>query len=336
MTQTPKPPLFSTPQRFRIKRIVFGALVLCALILVGTFAARFLRPTSRHSALKFQKNEPSVGAPARITLSLDRPDYTTTPDDDSAPMWVHIEKIEPKEDGSFLYHLSYAGMESGIFNLTDYLQKSATERLSEPVTSVGVRSAIPEGALYDFGDLLASAPPKVFPYSKTVGLLGALWLGWGVWLMRQRRLLRTGQADGAHPEDEATQDAADAGKGQAAHQKKLSDVLRPLVQKAALKTISTKEKALMEHILFLYWGKKLELDHLDDAEQLRRILDHEEAGELLRTVEQWLYQPAAAISAEAISDTLEPYMQLDMKDLPELAADALRAAQSERSLLAHA
>ena len=92
----------------------------------------------------------------------------------------------------------------------------------------------------------------------------------------------------------------------------------------------------MEHILFLYWGKRLELDHLEDSEQLRRILEHEEAGDLLRTVEQWLYQPAADISADAISDTLEPYMQLDMKDLPELAADALRAAQSEKNLLAHA
>jgi len=336
VTQTLQSSHLKTSQRFTIKRIAFNALLLCALILVVTSAARFLRPTSRHSTLKFQKNEPSVGAPARITLSLNRPDYTATPDDDSAPMWVHIEKIEPKEDGSFLYHLSYAGMESGIFNLTDYLQKSAAERLSEPVTSVGVRSAIPEDALYDFGDMAASAPPKVFPYSKTVGLLGALWLGWGLWLVRQRKLLGTEPAEGAPSQTNATQDAIDAGKGQTPHQQKLSDVLRPLVQKAALKTISTKEKALLEHILFLYWGKKLELDHLDDAEQLRRILDHEEAGELLRTVEQWLYQPAAAISAEAISDTLEPYMQLDMKDLPELATDALRAAQGERSLLAHA
>ena len=311
-------------------------MLLCALILGITSAVRFLRPTSRHSALKFQKNEPSVGAPARITLSLDRPDYTATPDDDSAPMWVHIENIEPKEDGSFLYHLSYAGLESGIFNLTDYLQKSPTERLSEPVFSVGVRSAIPEDALYDFGDMAASAPPTVFPYSKTVGLLGALWLGWGCWLMRQRRRLNKESTEGTHPQIDAAQDDADAEKNQASRPQTLSDVLRPLVQKAALKTISTKEKALMEHILFLYWGKKLELDHLDDAEQLRRILDHEEAGGLLRTVEQWLYQPAAAISAEAISETLEPYMQLDMKDLPELAADALRAVQSEKNLLAHA
>ena len=336
MTQTPPSPHLTPPQRFAIKRIVFSALLLCALILGITSAVRFLRPTSRHSALKFQKNEPSVGAPARITLSLDRPDYTATPDDDSAPMWVHIENIEPKEDGSFLYHLSYAGLESGIFNLTDYLQKSPTERLSEPVFSVGVRSAIPEDALYDFGDMAASAPPTVFPYSKTVGLLGALWLGWGCWLMRQRRRLNKESTEGTHPQIDAAQDDADAEKNQASRPQTLSDVLRPLVQKAALKTISTKEKALMEHILFLYWGKKLELDHLDDAEQLRRILDHEEAGGLLRTVEQWLYQPAAAISAEAISETLEPYMQLDMKDLPELAADALRAVQSEKNLLAHA
>jgi len=311
--------------------------ILLALILGVVFFARILRPTTRHSALKFQKNEPSVGAPAHITLSLDRSDYTATPDEDTAPMWVHIEKVEPKEDGSFLYHLSYAGMESGVFNLTDYLQKSATERLSEPVISVGVRSAIPEDALYDFGDVGAIAPPKVFPYSRTLGLLGVLWLGWGIWLLRQRKsTARAHSTEDADSQQAATEAAGAAGKGQPARQQRLSDVLRPLVEKAALKTISTKEKSLIEHILFLYWGKRLELDHLEDSEQLRRILEHEEAGDLLRTVEQWLYQPAADISADAISDTLEPYLQLDMKDLPELAADALRAAQSEKNLLAHA
>ncbi len=66
----------------------------------------------------------------------------------------------------------------------------------------------------------------------------------------------------------------------------------------------------MEQILFQYWGALLQLDHLNGIEQLRRILEHKEAGALLRTVEQWLYQPDSKIAQEEINLFLKPYMDL--------------------------
>ena len=92
----------------------------------------------------------------------------------------------------------------------------------------------------------------------------------------------------------------------------------------------------MEHILFVYWSNALELDHLDDAEQLRRILEHEEAGALMRAVEQWLYQPASDVTPEEITDKLEPYMDLDMNELPELAKIASGTLSAGKKLLVHA
>jgi hypothetical protein len=82
------------------------------------------------------------------------------------------------------------------------------------------------------------------------------------------------------------------------------------VERAAQKTITTQEKARMEQILFQYWGALLRLDHLNSVEQLRRILEHKEAGALLRTVEQWLYQPESKIPPEEINLILKPYMDL--------------------------
>ena len=92
----------------------------------------------------------------------------------------------------------------------------------------------------------------------------------------------------------------------------------------------------MERILLLFWGQKLELDHLNDAEQFRRILADEEAGALLHTIEQWLYQPASDISAETIQETLEPYVEEYMENFPVLKEVATKAAQIEKRLLAHA
>jgi hypothetical protein len=88
------------------------------------------------------------------------------------------------------------------------------------------------------------------------------------------------------------------------------------VERAAQKTITPQDKARMEQILFQYWGALLQLDHLNGVEQLRRILEHNEAGALLRTVEQWLYQPDSQISREEINLILKPYMDLPISAQP--------------------
>jgi hypothetical protein len=96
----------------------------------------------------------------------------------------------------------------------------------------------------------------------------------------------------------------------------LAEVLRPLVERAANKSITADEKARLESILFQYWGKELELDHLNSVEQLRRILAHPEGGALLRTVEQWLYQPDSQIGEDEISLALKDYLEIPAPESP--------------------
>jgi hypothetical protein len=53
-------------------------------------------------------------------------------------------------------------------------------------------------------------------------------------------------------------------------------------------------------------------------------------------VEQWLYQPASDVTPEEITDKLEPYMDLDMNELPELAKIASGTLSAGKNLLVHA
>ena len=319
--------LGSTPKR---RSALFAACLVSIAVLVLS-----LRSPLQPAPLVppgYDPNDPTVGTSASINIVLDRPDYLPTPQDYSAPMWVRIDQIDQRDDGKFLYRISYTGLESGVFNITDYLQKSPTTRLSDPIVAVGVRSVIPKRALSDFGETRGVAPRKAFPYQRLLGLLCAIWLVWGLWLLKRR----ISSAPKLSAEEDVTPLTDTNAAIQPQKQQRLSDVLRPFVEKAALKTISTKEKALMERILLLFWGQKLELDHLNDAEQFRRILADEEAGALLHTIEQWLYQPASDISAETIQETLEPYVEEYMENFPVLKEVATKAAQIEKRLLAHA
>ncbi|NBV85850.1 MAG: hypothetical protein EBS01_06230, partial [Verrucomicrobia bacterium] len=69
---------------------------------------------------------------------------------------------------------------------------------------------------------------------------------------------------------------------------------------------------------------------------LRRILAEEEAGALLRTIEDWLYQPASEISAETIEETLTPYQKDYVEDFPHLRELVARTTLTEKRLVTHA
>ena len=309
--------------------MVAACIISVAILVLCTRSSAPLAPSV---APGFDSKDPTLGASASISVVLDRPDYSATPQDYNAPMWVQIEQVEPLNDGRFLYRISYTGLETGVFNITDYLQKSPTARLSEPIVAVAVRSVIPKRALSDFGEPPGVVRRKAFPYQRLLGVLGAIWLGWGLWLLRQRR--QSAQSPCSDEKPTVSEQTAPAPPPR--RQQVLANVLQPLVEKAAIKTISTKEKALLERILLLFWGQKLELDHLNDAEQLRRILAEEEAGALLRTIEDWLYQPASEISAETIEETLTPYQKDYVEDFPHLRELVARTTLTEKRLVTHA
>jgi hypothetical protein len=250
---------------------------------------------------------PSVGTENKASILLPFKNCSVAPHSPNTPLELRITSITPADKGQFRYELLFSGLEKGTFNLTDYIVNPDGERLREPVETVTVRSLIPPTATYAALELDAPSTKRPPPYLGIVISLAIAWSAWGVFLFRdtfrslQKMLFKAGKSS---PKGSAPpQPPAPATQT-------LADLLRPLIEKAALKTITAEEKGRLEQIIFLYWGKFLEIDYLDSVEQLRRILEHPEAGELLRTVEQWLYQPESLITREEITAALQAYMDL--------------------------
>lgn len=257
---------------------------------------------------------PIVGVEATYTLVLNRGDVVAAQPADNAPVLTKIKSIQPVENQRYSYLVSYSGTEKGTFNLTDYLCTPDGERLREPITQIQVESLIPDSA--DYAILNPPVPEHPAPphYTALLYSSAGIWLLLGLWLFLPRGMKR--RAIAVNPPEQPKE--AD---------RTLEDLLRPLVEKAAQKTITGEEKTRMEQILFRYWGALLQLDHLNNVEQLRRILEHKEAGALLRTVEQWLYQPDSKIPAEEIAEILKPYMDLPITE--QVASSQEQTATAE-------
>lgn len=295
------PPLQEEPRAhapLSLGACVLAALALAVGVLLGLSTCRKpQRPPAPDPA-----GPPSVGAEALYTLLLPRGDVAAAPPTDNAPLFVRVQSIQPVDGQQFSYLLAYTGTERGTFNLTDYLSTPNGERLRNPITPVQVTSYISDSAEYAVRNLPVPGHPTPLPYTALLMTSSAAWLAVGLWMFLPART-KPKPATPPTPTPPAAQPPETT-----AHT--LEDLLRPLVERAAQKTITQQEKARMEQILFQYWGALLRLDHLNGIEQLRRILAHKEAGALLRTVEQWLYQPDSKISQEEINLILKPYMDL--------------------------
>ena len=59
-----------------------------------------------------------------------------------------------------------------------------------------------------------------------------------------------------------------------------------------------------------YWRNRLKLEHVSPAEVIALMRRHEEAGALLRSLEEWLHKPGARAEAAEIAALLGPYQEL--------------------------
>lgn len=100
----------------------------------------------------------------------------------------------------------------------------------------------------------------------------------------------------------------------------LADRLRPTVEAAVAGKLSEKELAELERTLFAFWRERLNLNDVPSVEAMRRLLDHPQAGNLLRQLEVWLHQPGPSKDVD-VAALLAPY-----GDLPP---DALSRHQRE-------
>ena len=98
----------------------------------------------------------------------------------------------------------------------------------------------------------------------------------------------------------------------------LADRLRPLVDAAVAGNLTQGQHAELERLLIGYWRKRLELEKAAPAEFIGVLRNHDEAGPLLRRLEDWLHRPGGAAEPVDVAALLKPYQTI-VADPPEEA-----------------
>jgi hypothetical protein len=162
-----------------------------------------------------------------------------------------------------------------------------------------------------------SAPSLFGGYRATVIVVIVLWLAGFILLALVGRKRRPAQA-------------APVG----ARAPTFAERLRPLVERAAQGALSTDEQAALERLLIMHWQRRLGLAHADGAELITRLRQHDEAGALLRALEDWLHRPPGTATVH-LDSILAPYRNLPdetvERDRIEPRSDAPVQTRADRS-----
>jgi len=242
------------------------------------------------------RRESTVGMPARIeALMLPGIELEPLPSDVKSPILLRITRTYP-HGTAFRYDLEFTGLDPGDYDLKDFVKrKDASSTADLPSIPVSIRSVLPAGQVRPHAPR-AGESPSVGGYTKFLIAAGAVWVaGLAVllWLGRKRR-----------QEELATRPRA----------KTLAERLRPLVERALEGKLTRTERADLELGLVAYWRKRLGYESRRPEEALRLLRQHDEAGPLLRGLEEWLHRPSRPEQVD-VAALLAPY-----RDLP---ADAL-------------
>ena len=239
------------------------------------------------------RSKSTVGMPARIEqLVLPGPELEVRPiDDRRAPIVVRI--VEAFRHGSaFRYDIVYYGLEPGPFDLKKWLRRkdgSSTDDL--PEIRVMIEPLLPPGQLEPHRLSLGSSP-WLGGYRLLMVIGGLVWLGGRAAFALLGRL--KGVDSAAAPARGVT----------------LADRLRPLVNSAVAGELSPGQHAELERLLIGYWRRRLKLEQEVPARLIGLLRNHDEAGPLLRRLEDWLHRPAGTPGPESTSpQLLEPYFR---------------------------
>ncbi len=210
-----------------------------------------------------------------------------------APIALRITEKYQHGNKGYWYDFAYTAFAPGKYRLSDWLERedgSATGLL--PPVEVTVPSALPAGPPTRLPDFVAELP-ELGGYRTLLTVFGALWVVGLVGILFWRR-----------PKPVAT--PAEAEKDVPPVEK-----LRRLVTQASSGSITPDERAQLDRLVLGFWRERLGLGSLSVVDAIAAIRRHDEAGELLRRVEEWLHRPASAADARPESEVarlMEPYL----------------------------
>ena len=231
-----------------------------------------------------------VGMEGSLFVVLPGDQLEATPVGDRSKIIVRIHDILLHGTDK-RYDLRYFGFVPGEYDLAKFLRNTnGTMPTNLPPITVRIRGILPEdhdGMLID-----EEAGDFTLPGSYTAWLigLGVVWLlaAWPLFLLGRKKKTPLGQVDGDDGPD-------------------LVARLRPLVEQAANGTLDTDGRARLERMIFSYWRERLGLPEDGDVAELHHQLKvHDEAGPLLRGLEDWLHRPPGTATVD-IPALLAPY-----------------------------
>ncbi len=256
----------------------------------------------------------TVGMPARIDqLVLPGPELEARPiEDRRTPVVVRIVAAYP-HGSAFRYDLVYYGLEPGRYDLKDYLRrKDGSPTKDLPAIPVAVEPVLPPGQIEPHPVTLERSP-FLGGYRLVVLLAGIAWsVGLLAILLLGRRRRSGAPAFASRPVT-------------------LADRLRPLVNAAMAGNLSGGQHAELERLLIGYWRRRLKLEQVAPARFMAVLRDHNEAGPLLRQLEDWLHRPAGTAGPVDVAALLRPYQSIpaDADKEEELVTPAI-SPMSER------
>jgi hypothetical protein len=234
-------------------------------------------------------SESTVGMAKRVdALVLPGGELMVKPmEDRHHPFVLRIENVY-KHGTDHRYDLEYYALEQGKYNLAEYLvlaDGSPSDGL--PATWVNVIATLPAG------QVLPSEPetirvPFLGGYSIVLVLGGVLWVvGLGALIFVGRR--KKFQATMEHVKTTS-----------------MADRLRPLVVAAKSGTLDSSGRAELERTLIAYWCRRLGVRDTSPGETMNLLRNHDQAGALLRSLEDWLHRPDPPQNVD-VETLLEPY-----------------------------
>ena len=231
------------------------------------------------------------------------------------PGVVRIVRATPHGD-DYRYSFVFYGLDPGEYNLADYLTPLAGEAAHDlPPIPVKVTTLLPAGQIEPNG-LNTGKLPRLGGYRNALWIAGIVW---GTILMllifanRKKAVVLSADAE---------------------RQATFADHLRPILQSASRGDLSTEQQSRLERLLLSYWKERLGVSDLSPANAMAALRDDDEAGKLVRQLEDWLHRPdpPASVDVEAL---LAPYRSVanleQIQQAKEIVDAELVASPAEAS-----
>jgi hypothetical protein len=238
---------------------------------------------------------PTVGVAGQISsLVLPGTKLEGKPLVDDAPMVVQIINAFKHGDG-FRYDLEFQGFEPRKYDLKNWVVRedgSTTDDL--PSIEVEVVSLLPKG-LQNPNKLEPGELPNLGGYGLLAKIVA---IAWGLGLLCL--IFLRGAKKKKNEEQEKTES--------------LADLLKDRLSAVFAGKVNPTQYAELERMLFGMWRRRLKLENVSADEALRKIRNNDDAGPLMRQLEEWMHSPNPTTDVD-LASLLKPYQNIPAAEL---------------------